>query len=53
MKNIDKLRELSADELAELLELGSCVFCSLKFFSCTCDDCVSGIKKWLESEVEE
>lgn len=50
MKNIDKIRQMTTDELAELLG-GACEnFCT---GNCLLDDCVVSIKKWLEQEVKE
>lgn len=53
MTNYEKIKAMSVEEMAEFIHglfgwEGSCGFCK------TCDnDCIGGMKKWLESEVEE
>lgn len=54
MKNIDKLKTLNADELAQKLvfdvegfERGVCPICARKDDCCD-DRCYQGIKEWLE-----
>lgn len=50
MKNIDKIRQMTADELAKFIcENNSCYTC--KFFDM--NNCTDKIKQWLEQEVEE
>lgn len=51
MKNIDKIRQMSSEELANILfEYGSCAFCA----GCReTRSCELGIKQWLEQETEE
>ena len=54
MKNIDKIRQMTADELAEFIF--GCEYC---IYDASLDDCLShgkcikGHKQWLEQEVEE
>ena len=55
MKNIDKLKQMNSDQLAQKLvfddegtERASCSVCA---YSDDCNDnCYSGVKEWLESE---
>ena len=51
MKNIDKIREMTPKELAELLEKHSCDVCAFQLYE-DCDgmDCGEGIIAWLEKE---
>lgn len=56
MKQIDRLRNMNAEELANAIFLRQkCNFClwgeSVKIFGCN-GDCHTGIKAWLESEVK-
>ena len=52
MKNIDRLKQMNADQLAQVLvfdkedtERPSCTVCA---YSNNCnDDCFEGVKKWL------
>lgn len=51
MKNIDKIRQMNSDELAEFM-LNPCELCN----ECCIQhgiECKDGIKQWLEQEVEE
>ena len=58
MKNIDKLKQMNSDELAQKLvfddegfERSPCPVCANHG---ECDDkCYHGVKKWLESEAQE
>lgn len=55
MKNIDKIRQMNSDELAELLSNLDCSYCPVKD-ECNKydnDTCYSTIIQWLEQEVEE
>ena len=53
MKNIDKIREMTPKELAELIEKHSCDVCAFQLYE-DCDgmDCEEGIIAWLERESE-
>lgn len=57
MKNIDKIRQMNSEELAEILthHLDKCDFCTaiLDSEECTKNFCVDNVKQWLEQEVEE
>lgn len=55
MKNIDKIRQMTADELAELFDIQPrCKLCASKYNILNCDfNCKNNIKQWLEQEVEE
>ena len=59
MKVIDKIRAMSADELAEWLQrFCACEICELRNVDCfgmglTPEKCIVAIKKHLESEVIE
>lgn len=51
MKNIDKIRQMKAEELVEFIS-NPCELCS----ECCvqhCIECKDGIRQWLEQEVEE
>lgn len=51
MKNIDKIKQMNINELANILfECSSCTFCSGCEKNRNCED---GIKQWLEQESEE
>lgn len=58
MKNIDKIRQMNSEELAELLDkhIIKCSSCPIKKF-CYAQDilnhCKDVFKKWLEQEMEE
>lgn len=53
MKNIDKIRQMTADELAELIS-SDCAYCSYSHLGCLCEgNCKEYIKDWLEQESEE
>lgn len=53
MKNIDKIRQMNSDELAEVIS-SDCLYCNYRYMGCSyrCE-CKQGIKQWLEQEVEE
>lgn len=56
MKNIDKIRQMTADELAEFLN--SSALDSICNICVGCDSeeeigCIEGTKQWLEQESEE
>ena len=55
MKNIDKIRALSAEELADVFCHKRCYYCAYYYGVC-CNNicsCSEGVAKWLEQEVEE
>ena len=54
MRNIDRIKSMSVDELAVFLEKQECIKCIYYHIS-PCDeyDCIDGIKQWLLAEVEE
>lgn len=55
MKQIDRIRNMNAEELAHFLSCQQCIFYGKR----DCEDihsmdlCLEGIEHWLESEVEE
>ena len=55
MRNIDKIKNMTVDEMAEYISkssnCGKCTFSDLDF-ACHCE-CSKGIKQWLLSEVED
>lgn len=52
MKKIDKIRQMSVEEMAEFLAIETdCVYCKHNH-DCDNVDCVEEFKKWLESEEE-
>lgn len=56
MTNLDRIRGMTLDELAELLSTKACKCCAyLSFAPCgfRAPACKDGIKKWLEQEAEE
>lgn len=61
MKNIEKIKQMNSDELAEFLEevkrQWTCIECCSNVISCDgfddMYDCKQGIKHWLEQESEE
>ena len=54
MKNIDKIREMTPKELAELIEKHPCDVCAFQLYE-NCDDmdCEEGIIAWLELDAKE
>ena len=55
MRNYEKMKSLSIEKLSEFLKPSNCEnYC---FFGDCCDadkdDCSEGIKRWLESEINE
>lgn len=51
MKNIDKIRQMSAEELAKLISNhSSCDFCTSKKENCIDDNCESRILEWLNQD---
>ena len=58
MRNIDRIRQMTTDELVEFLEeflVLDCSMCSHAFGSTDCHErnCKQGVKQWLEQESEE
>lgn len=56
MKNIDKIRQMTADELAEYMRDNDACHCCLFSTLSVCNGnirCKEGIKQWLEQESEE
>ena len=61
MKQIDRIRSMSAEELADVFGRNSiCDFCKWRdlanhqrCYADTFTDCIKGCKAWLESEVED
>lgn len=52
MKNIDKIRAMSAEELAEkVFQMNGCVFCAYNDGKCLQKDCTTGQVEWLNQEV--
>ena len=53
MTNLDRVKSMTVDELAELLSTKACEYCAyLDFAPCGfgAPACKDGIKKWLEQE---
>ena len=55
MNNFEKIKQMNIDEMAKFIssetttcKYGDCYDCEVDT-----DGCINGIKKWLESEVEE
>lgn len=56
MKNIDKIRQMTADELAELLygvDYTCCDECLAHDYCSDNETCADSIKQWLEQESVE
>ena len=54
MTNLDRIKNMTLDEMAELLDTKACKCCA--YYStppCGFKDCRDGIKKWLEQEAAE
>ena len=51
--NFERIKAMSVDEMAVLLETPPCGLCKL-YEKQTCDNtpCVRGVRQWLESEVD-
>ena len=53
MTNLDRIKNMTADEMAELLKSASCKSCAYRGHTrCSFRPCEEGIKKWLEQEAE-
>lgn len=55
MTNYERIKKMSVDEIADLLD-GECCYCAYINETCTYDNdmhCANGIKLWLNSEVGE
>ncbi len=50
MTNADKIRQMSNEELVELLDCDFCIYKGKRYCHIECEE---GIKAYLESEVEE
>ena len=56
MTNLDRIKNMTVDEMAELLSTKACKCCAyLSFAPCGFRACACryGIKQWLEQEAEE
>lgn len=57
MTQYEKIKAMSIEEMAELLDFGECNCCVYYnkhgVSSCGAHECIEGVMKWLESEVEE
>ena len=54
MTNLDRIRGMTLEELAALLESKACKCCAYRSLTpCGFKSCKDGIKKWLEQEAEE
>lgn len=53
MTNLDRIRGMTLDELAALLESKACKCCAYRARQCGYKSCKDGIKAWLEQEAEE
>ena len=53
MKNIEKIRNMSAEELARIIHSNKCDCCGYGEDGMDCDVCDEGIVKWLEQEAEK
>ena len=51
MKNIDKIRQMTVDELAS--KITTCKYCAFKKVNCVYKNCIEGHRQWLEQEVED
>lgn len=51
MKNIDKIRQMSAEELVmKVLQQSGCIFCAYNDGNCQTKDCNIGQTEWLNQE---
>lgn len=53
MTNFERIKEMTIDELAEILAVSPCAICKKKSNQNCEIPCSLGAKQWLESEVEE
>lgn len=59
MQNIDRIRQMTVDELAEILHFQNVGLCSTRCIytyaseQCKKANCKQGIRQWLEQESEE
>lgn len=56
MTNFERIKNMNADEIAELLDISTVETCKMCSYKCegaciSTKSCKSGIKLWLESEV--
>lgn len=52
MTNLERIKNMTADELAELLGTKACKCCAYRSRQCGYKRCKDGIKAWLEQEAE-
>lgn len=52
MKNIDKIKEMNAEELIIFMNSNKCDRCSYNNTNCMHDLCSEGMKTWLEQEAD-
>ena len=53
MKNIEKIRNMSAEELARIFDGTKCDYCIYGDNNEPCGNCVKSIAEWLEQEAEK
>ena len=52
MRNIDKIKQMTVDEMAEWLEMTDCELCPIRR-KCKCKNCQKEFRQYLLQEVEE
>lgn len=52
MKNIDKIKQMTGEELVKFMKINICEHCVYNDSICGHENCSEGIKLWLESEAE-
>ena len=50
MNNIDKIRNMTLDEMAEFLKVGDCYYCKTENWCDDYDNCKDALKQWLQQE---
>lgn len=53
MTNLEHIKNMMVDEMAELLESKACKCCAYRARQCGYKSCIDGIKAWLEQEAAE
>lgn len=54
MTNLDRIKNMTLDEMAELFDTAACKKCAFRGQRrCAFKGCKDGIKKWLEQEAAE
>ena len=54
MTNLDRIKNMTLDEMAELLDTKACKCCAYRsLVPCSFKGCKNGIKEWLEQEAAE